>query len=178
MGVILDAHGIRGEVKVKSFAAIASDIAAYGPLQDESGKRRFALALKRGKGAAARTGGIVIARVQGIEDRDAALALKGQHLYVDRGLLAPIAEKDTYYAADLVGLRALDRSGCDLGRVVNLADYGAGNVLEVEGGPKGPFAIPFANTYVPVVDLAKGQIVIDPPADFLAEPEGPGEEKS
>jgi 16S rRNA processing protein RimM len=178
MGVILGAHGIKGELKVKSFAALATDIAAYGSLSDEAGKRHFALTLARGKTGTASANGIVIARLDGIVDRDAAQALKGQRLYVDRDLLPKIAEKDTFYAADLIGLRALDPNGRNLGRVVNLADYGAGNVLEIEGGSMGPFAAPFVTAFVPSVDLGKGEIVIDLPQDFFAGPEGRNEDKS
>jgi 16S rRNA processing protein RimM len=78
MGVITGAHGIKGEVRVKSFTAEPEAIAAYGALEDERGGRRLALTL---------TGtvrGMLIARVEGVSDRNAAERLKGTRLYLSR----------------------------------------------------------------------------------------------
>jgi 16S rRNA processing protein RimM len=150
MGVVLGAHGTRGEVKVKSFAARASDIAAYGPLEDETGERRFEIEVVSPKAtSAAQPGdGVVIARVRGIGDRDLAQSLKGARLYMARDRLPAIEAADTFYAADLVGLRALDRAGALLGSVVNVADYGAGPLLRSRVGPRA-FAVPFSGRFVP-----------------------------
>ena len=77
MGAILGAHGIKGEVKVKSFAAKPSDIGGYGTLSDAKEKRRFELRIV---GTSDATRGILIARIAGVADRNAAEALKGTEL--------------------------------------------------------------------------------------------------
>ncbi len=168
LGAIAGVHGVRGEVKVKSFTADPLAIATYGPLYDDDG-RRFDLKLTQK--AAKDT--IVIAKIDGIADRNAAEALKGKRLYAPREVLPAIEDESEFYAHDLIGLKAEDRAGRSLGKVVDLADYGAGTIIAIAGGPDGDFELPFADRFVPVVDLAGEKIVVDLPDDFFtAKPVG------
>ncbi|HZB91959.1 MAG TPA: ribosome maturation factor RimM [Stellaceae bacterium] len=156
MGVIAGAHGIKGEVRVKSFAAEPEAIAAYGPLEDERGQRHFALSL---------TGtvrGMLIARVDGVGDRNAAERLKGLRLFLPRAAL-PAPGPDEYYHADLIGLAAALRDGSPLGRVRAVHDYGAGHSLEIERPDGRLVLVPFTEAAVPEVDIAAGTLVIEPP---------------
>jgi len=172
MGAILGAHGIKGEVKVKSFAARPSDIAGYGALTDAGEKRRLELSIV---GTSDATRGILIARIAGIADRNAAEALKGTELYVARDRLPKLTDTDEFYFADLVGLQAVDADGKVFGRVVSVDNYGAGDLLLV--GPDGQvdaddsFVVPFTKAFVPVVDVAAGKLVLNLPADFFVVPE-------
>lgn len=171
MGAILGAHGIKGEVKVKSFAAQPSDIAAYGALSDAKEKRRFELSIV---GTADATRGILIARIAGVGDRNAAEALKGTELYVARDKLPHLTDTDEFYFADLVGLLAVDAGGKAYGRVVSVDNYGAGDLLLVapdDGGERDSFVVPFTKSFVPVVDVAAGKVVLNLPADFFEVPE-------
>lgn len=165
MGAIAGVHGIKGEVKVKSFTEDPMSIAAYGPLYDEQG-RAFALKLtsKAAKDA------IVIARIDGIADRNAAEALKGRRLYAAREALPAIEAADEFYASDLIGLRVQDAGGKDYGKVADVQDYGAGPMLAINGGER-DFDLPFADDFVPEVDLDGGRIVIALPDGFFASPE-------
>ena len=173
MGAIAGVHGVRGEVKVKSFTADPLAIAAYGPLFDEQGRT---FALKLSQKAAKDT--VVVARIDGVSDRNAAEALKGKRLYAPREALPAIETADEFYASDLIGLSVEDRNGKALGKIAGLADYGAGDIIAVGGGPEGDFELPFADRFVPVVDLAAGKIVVDLPDDFFtAKPVGEGEEE-
>ncbi|MGQ0677600.1 MAG: ribosome maturation factor RimM, partial [Rhodospirillales bacterium] len=90
VGVILGAHGVRGAVRVKSFTHEPGDVAAYGALSDAAGQRRYAL---KPVGAAR---GAVLAAVEGVEDRDAAEALRGVRLYAERGLFPTLRENEFY----------------------------------------------------------------------------------
>ena len=173
MGAILGAHGLRGEVKVKSFAAAPEAVVDYGALWDAEGRRRFALALTGGRGARP---DILIARVEGCAGRDEAEALKGQQLFLPREALPQVAAAEEYYLADLIGLAVEDRDGRRLGRVLAAANHGAGDILEIAGGAVGAFAVPFSRPFVPVVDLEGGRIVVDLPADFFLPP--PAERKA
>jgi 16S rRNA processing protein RimM len=161
VGAIAGPHGVRGLVRVKSFTADPGDVAAYGPVEDEAGRRRFTLEI------VGQAKGVLIARVSGIADRDAAEALRGVRLYVPRAVLPPPGEEE-YYHADLIGLEAVFPDGSPFGRVRAVHDFGAGDSLEVmrgEGG--GTVLVPFTRAAVPVVDIAAGRLVIDPPEGLL-----------
>jgi 16S rRNA processing protein RimM len=160
VGVITGPHGVTGAVRIKSFTARPEDVAAYGPLADESGTRRLALTLV---GAAK---GVLIGRVSGIDNRNQAEALRGLRLYLPRTAL-PAPEPDEYYHADLIGLEAVLTDGTRLGRVRAVHDFGAGDTLEVARDAAPPAMVPFTRAVVPEIDLDAGLLVIDPPPGLL-----------
>ena len=160
MGVVVGAHGVRGVLRIRSFAAVPEAIASYGPLEDETGARRFALRIE------GQARGAVLAAVDGIGDRDGAAALRGTKLYLPRAALPPTGAEE-FYHADLVGLRAELIDGRALGKVVAVHDYGAGTSLEIERREGGTVLVPFTKRAVPVVDLRDGSLAIDPPAGLL-----------
>jgi len=168
LGAIAGVHGVKGLVRLKSFTASPQDIASYGPLEDEQGKRRFEIDLV----GASR--GALIARVKGIEDRNAAERLKGEKLYVARATLPPAAEGE-FYQADLIGLDAFLRDGAALGRVIAVHDFGGGPNIEIARpgatNGRGTVMVPFTKSVVPVVDIAERRLVIDPPVGLLDEPQ-------
>ena len=168
MGAILGAHGIKGEVKVKSFAAKPAAIADYGPLTDTKHKRSFELAIV-GTGDASK--GVLIGRIAGITDRNAAEALKGVELFVDRERMPAPKDPEEYYLADLIGLGAFDGKGEKLGEIVSVDNYGAGDLLLVVPESGEGFVVPFAKAFVPVVDVKGGRVVLDLPVDFFDVPE-------
>lgn len=155
VGAIAGAFGVRGEVRLKSFCAVAEDIASYGPLTSEDGKRSFTIKLTRP------VNGGLGARLTGVETREDAEALKGATLWAERSAL-PSLPDDEFYHADLIGLEVFDTGGVALGRVRAIHDHGAGDILEVTGS-KGALLIPFTQAAVPTVDLATGRIIADPP---------------
>lgn len=153
LGVIIGAKGLRGEVRIKSFAEDPADVAAYGPLRTDDG-RTFTLSVT---GAAS---GAVIAKVNGVADRNAAEALKGLELYVERSVL-PAAEEGAYYHADLIGLAVSLATGEELGVVGAVHNFGAGDMIDVKRGGGQSELIPFTAAVVAKVDLAAGVIVIN-----------------
>ena len=160
VGVVTGPHGVRGALRIKSFTARPEDIAAYGPLADETGRRHLELRLL---GTAK---GVLIARLPGVEDRDRAAALSGLHLYLPRSALPP-PEEEEYYHADLIGLEAVLADGSPLGRVRAVHDFGAGDTLEIEREGMPPAMVPFTRAIVPIVDLEAGRLVIEPPPGLL-----------
>ncbi len=152
IGAITGVRGLKGEVRIKSFTADPDDVAAYGPLTDEAGVRLFKLRIT------AHAKGQLIARLDGIDDRTAAEALKGTELFVSRAVL-PEPEEGAYYFSDLVGLKAETQSGESLGPIKAMHNFGAGDIIELEDG----MMMPFTKAVVPVVDLDAGRIVIIPP---------------
>jgi 16S rRNA processing protein RimM len=158
VGVIVGAHGVRGAVRIKPFTAEPAAVAAYGPVEDEAGGRRFSVrVIGEGKG-------VVVAKLEGVEDRDAADALKGLRLFVTRAAL-PAAGADEFYHADLLGLEAVTLDGNRLGRVRAVHEYGAGDSIELELADGGSLIVPFTKAAVPEVDLAGGRLVVDPPEE-------------
>ena len=154
LGRIVAAHGVRGEVLVHSFAAAPADVAAYGPLVDKAGTGTFALKVVRvtPKG--------VIVRVRDIADRNAAEALKGTELFVDRARL-PTAAEDEFYHSDLIGLAAVTPEGKPIGRIVGVPNYGAGDLIEIAlDGTHKTELLPFTEAFVPEIDIAAGRVIV------------------
>jgi 16S rRNA processing protein RimM len=158
LGVVTAAHGIKGEVKVKTFTQSPDGLAAYGPVIVEDGRQFEIAALRQSKADEA------VVHFSGIADRNTAESLKGQRLYVPRTAL-PATEAGEFYYADLVGLRAEDRSGNLLGTVCGVHNFGAGDVMEIEFSSGSTEFIAFSDANVPVVDIVAGRIVIELPPD-------------
>lgn len=169
LGQITGAHGIRGDVIVRSYAENPGDISAYGPLTDKAGGKPLTLKVVRvtDKG--------VVARVTGVVDRNGAEALRGRELYILRRML-PATTDTEFYHADLVGLAAVTADGTAFGEVAAVQNFGAGDLLEIRvaGGRDVEF-IPFTHACVPDVDLVAGRLTVIPPV-MTGEPEPAGAE--
>jgi 16S rRNA processing protein RimM len=149
------AHGVRGEVKLWSFTQDPTAVADYGPLQSEDGKRQFEIETMR----AAKDH--FVARIAGIDSREAAEALRNVDLFIPRDKLPAIDEPDTYYFADLVGMAALTPDGVPLGNVTAVHNFGAGDLIEIASSAGGePLLLPFTETVVPKINTALRQITI------------------
>lgn len=159
------AHGLKGEVRLKSFTTEPAAIATYGPLVAEDGRR---FTLKSVRPAAGGAPDMLVARVEGIDTRDAAEALNRIRLHAPRDRLPPAEHEDEFYAADLVGLRVETAAGETLGRIVAVPNYGGGDLLEIAPAKGGASALlPFTKAFVPVVDLAGRRVVVDAPEDLF-----------
>jgi len=160
VGVFGAPQGVSGEIRVKSFTGDPKAIGAYGPLADAKAVRVFVFERLRPL-----KDDMLVVRVKGLESREAAAALTGVELFARRDRLPPPSE-DEYYYADLVGLEAVTSTGETLGRVANVSNYGAGDILEIapEGGGDTLLA-PFTKAVAPVIDFEAGRIVIEPPVE-------------
>ena len=119
------AHGVRGEVKLWSFTQDPAAVASYGPLETQDGTRRLEIkALRPAKDH-------FVARIAGIDDRDAAEKLRNLELYIPRARLPEIDEADTFYHADLIGLVVMTSDGVQIGTVHALHNFGAGDIIEI-----------------------------------------------
>ncbi len=163
------AHGIKGEVRLQSFTGDPAAIKRYGPLSDVKGRQFVLTSLRPVKGD------LFVARVEGIMDRTSAEALVNVELFVDRAVL-PAPEEDEFYLADLIGLDVRDSSGVRTGTILNLLNFGGGDILEVvpEGGGE-TLLLPFTKEIVPEIDLARRFVTVMPPAEIEAEELAPPE---
>ncbi len=156
VGQIGAPHGVRGEVRLRSFTAEPEAIAGYGPLETEDGRILEIESLRPAKDH-------FVATLSGIGDRDAAERLTNLKLFVPRERLPQILEADEFYHADLVGLAVVDRAGEKLGTIVAIHNFGAGDLIEVRADGGGDTElVPFDETNVPSIDIAAGKIVVDP----------------
>jgi 16S rRNA processing protein RimM len=154
LGQIGAAHGVRGEVRLRSFTADPEAIARYGPLATEDGRVFEIETMRPAKDH-------FVAKLAGIGDRNAAERLANLKLYVPRERLPEPTEADEFYHADLLGLTAVDCDGRAIGTVVAIQNYGAGDLIEVKPGDDDrTHLVPFDATHVPAVDIAAGRIVV------------------
>lgn len=170
MATVGAAQGLRGEVRVKTFTADPTALGDYGNLHSLDGRTFEILDIREAKN-------IAIVRFRGINDRNAAEALNGLDLYVERDNLPDDElEDDEFFYADLEGLEAVDTQGRSHGTVTGIFDFGAGDLLELKGPGKRPVLIPFSEAAVLEIDVEGGRLVIDAIAAGLEEEEqtGPG----
>jgi 16S rRNA processing protein RimM len=154
LGLIVASKGLRGEVKVKSYTDDPQDVAAYGPVSTDYSRTLRLTVTGSSKG-------VVIARVEGVEDRTQAEALKGLKLYVARSALPP-PDADSLYQVDLVGLKAARTDGDVVGTVTAFHNFGAGDVMEVQADDGKSILIPFTKAAISKVDIEGRQILITP----------------
>jgi 16S rRNA processing protein RimM len=161
VAVVATAHGLRGLLKLRCFTERAEDVAAYGPLFDQNGRR---LALE----VIGPAPGGVLARAQGIDDRNAAEALRGTELFVPRSALPELAPDEFYYS-DLEGMEALRPDGSRFGVVHGVANFGAGDLIEVVADDGRRVSLPFTRKIVPRIDLERRRLVVEAPDELVAE---------
>ncbi len=152
-------HGVRGELRLQSFTQDPAAIGRYGILADASGRRRFEI-------AALRTvkDNLFVARIAGILDRTAAEELTNMELFVAREAL-PLPDDDEFYLADLIGMAVVDVEGTEVGHVLSVPNYGAGDILEIAPAGGGEtLLLPFTKTVVPSVDIVGRRINVVVPA--------------
>ncbi|WP_281301050.1 MULTISPECIES: PRC-barrel domain-containing protein [unclassified Iodidimonas] len=183
LAALAGAHGVRGAVRLKAFTDDPAAITRYGPLYLGDSNRQIELRLL------SPVKGGWTAAITGIHDRDAAQALSGTRLYIDRALLDAAADAkgpnadapdspadtressdsesdDSYFLVDLIGLKAQAPDGRDLGMVRAVHDFGGGDLLDISLHEAAPglgksILIPFDRQFVPEVALKAGYLVLD-----------------
>ena len=187
VGRVVKPHGVRGEALVEVLSDVPGRLAAGSSLlaADEEGEPlrpgarpgvppRLVVVASRRHDAAGE--GAVLVRFEGVADRDAAAALAGVWLAVERSQVPP-APAGSYYRYELVGCRCRDGAR-ELGRVVDVIEDGGGLLLIVEGslenpaegreeGPRKRVPIPFVERFLREVDVAAGEIVLELPPGLV-----------
>ena len=161
VGVIGAAHGLRGEVRLKSYTEDPMAIGDYGPLRLQDGRSVTVKPLRFLRDD------LIIAKLVGIDDRTQAESLTGLHLSLSRARLPALADDDEFYHADLVGLKVVDPAGDVLGHIVGLFNHGAGDMLEIRLTMPAPTDfLPFTKEFVPKIDIKAGYVEVVLPKDF------------
>jgi len=159
MGRIAGAFGIKGWVKVQTFTQSIDGLLAYPTWWLSEGSTWRENKVEE----AAVHGRSVIAKLSGVDDRDAAAQLRGTEVAIPRAAL-PANAGGEYYWSDLIGLQVTNLQGVHLGRVAQLLETAAQQVLLIEGERER--LIPFLESVVVSVDVAGGSLVVDWDADF------------
>lgn len=150
---IADVHGIKGLVKIFPFGEDITLLETVNPVYAEEKPVKINLKNPLGK--------FILAEIEGIHTREDAEKLKGQELSIDKDALPALDhEEDGYYHHDLIGLKALNKAGEEIGSVIAVDNYGAGDLLEIRKTSGEKFLLPFTDDYVPDVNLAKGTVTV------------------
>jgi 16S rRNA processing protein RimM len=165
LAAIVGAHGLKGEVRLKTFTATSETLGAYGPLHAKDGRTFTLAAVRAGKD------GEAVAAFEEIADRDAAEKLKGVELFVARAAL-PETRTGEFYHADLVGLAAEDTQGRRIGRIAAIHNYGASDVLVIARDGGDEVLIAFTRENVPEIDAKSGRLIIAVPEETDAGDKG------
>lgn len=154
VGQIAGAHGVRGDVRVRSYTAEPDALFTYGPLLNDAADALIDPVNVR----SAKNSFIVTPRAA--RQKEAWDALKGTRLYVPRHVLPP-TEEDEYYIEDLIGLSVFSGGADAAGRIKAVLNHGAGDLLEIAlGAGTKPVLVPFTLDDVPTVDIANGRIIV------------------
>ena len=156
------AHGVRGEVRLWPFTENPMAVIDYGPLSTNDGKRQFEVVRAR------IAKDHLVAALKGIATREEAERLNGLELYIPRDRL-PATAAGEYYHADLIGLRAIDSEGAEIGKVLAIHNFGAGDIIEITPTRGPTMLLPFTDPVVPTVDVAGGFVVIERPGEIEGE---------
>ena len=154
VAAILGAHGVRGDVRVKSFTAEPEAVFDYAPLLSEDGD----VLIDPIRARAAKDHFVVTPQTP--RQKEEWDALKGTKLYVPRERL-PDVEEDEFYIDDLIGLDVFGGGNEKIGRVKAVLNHGAGDLIEIQSETRRkPVLVPFTLVDVPVVDLKKSRIIV------------------
>lgn len=154
LGKIVGVHGIRGEVKVKSFTAIDKNIGSYGDLEDKLAKQKFSLKVT------GHSKELLRVKINGVDDRTTAETLIGTELYACRDVLPDVVADEVFYETDLVGLKVFDSLKNEVAKVIGFYNFGAGDILEIKLKSGRDEMLPFNKGYVPEINLEEGYIIV------------------
>ncbi len=156
LGDIVAAHGIKGQVKIRTHTTDPKDIMKYGPLLDETGQKVCVI-----KSVRESSPHLVIATLENCNTRNEAELFMGKKLFIYREQLPAVAE-DEFYHEDLVGMQVVDEDGSVLGNILGLQDFGAGTFIDVQPLDCNKIStIPFTKDAILSVDTITKQMVVN-----------------
>lgn len=169
-------HGVKGEVRVKSFTSDPMALADYGPLYAADG-RKFKIVRLRPANT------VLVVKFKGFNWRDEVEKLNRLELFVDRSVLPDDNEDDEFYITDLVGMDVLNEADEMVGTIIDIPNFGAGDMLEikpipVDGNQAQSYYLPFTKAVVPVIDFNNGALQIIPPNEIDVRPQDDGKAES
>lgn len=154
LGAIVGVHGIKGEVKVKSFTEPDTNVDKYGLVENKNASQTFELKV------VGHSKELLRVKIKGINDRNAAEALIGTGFYINRSVLPELVDDDEFYEADLIDLEVRQNNQV-IGHVAGLYNFGAGEIIEIKLKTTGKLEmLPFTKVYVPEINVTEGYIIV------------------
>jgi len=151
-------HGIKGEVRVKPFGD-PDMLDQYGKLETADGKKFKIKRMRPQKN-------MMVVKFEGVNTREEAEALNRVELFIERSKLPELEEEDEFYIEDLIGMDVLNEAGENIGTVLAVPNFGAGDMLEIKPeNSSSTYYLPFTKEVVPELDFEKGTLVVMPPAE-------------
>ncbi len=147
VGVISSAHGIKGDIVVKSYTQDIKDICKYH-LFDENGNQIKLKFLKL------RSSSTLICKLDGSNTRDAAENCIGTNLYSTRDNFPKLKENE-FYISDIEGKGVFNEEGDVIGIISCLVNYGAGDIAEIKFNDGSTELVPFTNEFFPNIGSNK-----------------------
>jgi 16S rRNA processing protein RimM len=154
LAAIAGAHGIKGEVRLKLFAESLDSLKRHKAFVATRGAEACTLTLQSMRPDKAGA----IARFAEIADRTAAEGMRGMTLAVPREALPPLADGE-YYHTDLIGRAVVSTEGVEIGSVIAVENFGAGDILEIQKADGKTFMVPFNPQAVPEVGPNAGDVI-------------------
>ncbi|MFC7291816.1 ribosome maturation factor RimM [Hirschia litorea] len=154
------AHGVRGHVRVRSYTDYPEDCFAYGPLLDANGNIVFTA-----KSYQENKDGFVVWPVEH-RQREEWMKMKGVLLHVPRSAL-PEPDEDEFYFTDLIDCEVVHEDGRKLGRVLQVYNFGADDLLEIKSPLGSDYMLPFTRAIVPKVDIVGRLLTAQPEEQYL-----------
>lgn len=155
IGEISTSHGLKGFVKIRTF--VDDETLLNGALfTSESGDKTLTVTLKNAMKDH------WLAQVDGVIEKNGADALRGMKLYIDRAAL-PETDGDQYYIEDLKGLRVVAKDGKEIGTVIDVVNYGAGDLIDIKPPSGDNFYLAFTDDTVLDIDFETGVITAEFP---------------
>ncbi len=165
VGVVGGAFGVKGEMRITAYTADPMNLAAYKTLLNKSGLPVLTIQSAR----PAKAG--IVARVTDVASPEAADAMRGLQLYIERDRLPEPDDEDEFYLTDLIGLAAVSPHGEALGTVASVENHGAGDLLGIKPAQGGPtWLIAFTRDNIPDIDIREGRICVVRPVETEGEP--------
>lgn len=160
MGYIKGVFGIKGWLKIAADTEYPDSLLDYPEWLLSKNGKTLNVVLEAGK----LVGDELQVKFEGIDDRDQAFALRGYTVEIPRDEFSPAGE-DEYYWTDLVGMTVVNKDDIVLGKVTNLMETGANDVLMING-EHGQILIPFVSNYIETVDTESKTITADWGLDY------------
>jgi 16S rRNA processing protein RimM len=146
------AHSIKGEVRLNSYCDPKEQIAKYKPLFN-SEDIEFVIQRIRPQG------NVLVCKFENIDNRNQAEELNGKELFTYRSNFEEITSEEEFYIEDLKGLDVINDNGDNIGKVLDVINYGAGDILEIEFTDKTKEMLPFMTEIFPKIDLSNKTIL-------------------
>ena len=159
IGSVVGVHGIKGELKLKSFTEIPDNIFSFKEIFLENSENTIKLKYVR------KVNKIFLCKIENVETRSDAENFRGLKLFVSRECL-PKLTVDEFYHSDLLGFEVYNLHRESFGKVISLEDFGAGLLVEVKKNKK-TFYLPMGKTFLKDIDYKVKQIILDLETDFI-----------